>query len=275
MNAGNAKADKVGDERQDECISPTGSVAMTPQQRRFTSQTSLDTYRQLVVGERGWFYLLGFELYSLLLSGLPSLVGLVARRAVLPFFLAAARGKAVIGRGVSIRGPQRIRFGRHVLVDDYVSIDARVEPGDPDESGVYFGNNVVVGRQSIVVAKRGQIHLGDGCNVGSQCRIATQSKIEIGESVLIAAYVYVGPGNHQIEAASGEDAEKPLIEREMEIKGGVRIGAHSWIGTRATILDGVTIGREAIIGAHSLVTSDVPDRAIVAGTPARLIRFRE
>jgi acetyltransferase-like isoleucine patch superfamily enzyme len=54
----------------------------------------------------------------------------------------------------------------------------------------------------------------------------------------------------------------------------VRVGNDVWIGARAVILDGVSIGDGAIIGAGSVVTKDVPDYAIVAGTPARIIRFR-
>ena len=256
------------------------SPAMTPQQRKFTSQSSLDTYRQLMVGERGWGFLCGFELYSLFFGGMPTLLGLAARRALLPLFLASSvdatsRCTVAIGKGVTIRCPQRIRAGKGVVIDDYASVDVRVEADDPADCGIYLGNNVVVGRQSILVAKRGSIRLGDGCNIGSQCRIATQSVVELGESVLVAAYAYIGPGNHQIDSGASGDISKPLIEREMDIRGGVRIGAHTWIGTRATILDGVTIGRDAIIGAHSLVTQDVPDRAIVAGTPARVIRLRD
>jgi acetyltransferase-like isoleucine patch superfamily enzyme len=61
----------------------------------------------------------------------------------------------------------------------------------------------------------------------------------------------------------------------MEIKGGVDIGENCWIGARATILDGVTVGKNAVIGAHSLVKDDVPENAVVAGTPAKVIKVRD
>ena len=100
-------------------------------------------------------------------------------------------------------------------------------------------------------------------NIGSYCRIATQSVVEIGESTLIAAYCYIGPGNHQ------KEGEGPLISQKMEIRGGVRIGKNCWIGSGALIMDGVTIGDGAIIGAQSLVREDVAPGQVVVGTPAR------
>ena len=58
----------------------------------------------------------------------------------------------------------------------------------------------------------------------------------------------------------------------MEIKGGVKIGKHVWIGSGALIMDGVTIGDGAIIGAQSLIKEDVPPGATAVGTPARVIK---
>ena len=121
-----------------------------------------------------------------------------------------------------------------------------------------------MGRLSTITSKNGRITLEAGVNIGSYARIATQSKVHIGESTLIAAYAYIGAGNHQ-----PGDANTPLIEREMEIKGGVVIGKHCWIGAGAMILDGVTIGDGAVIGAQSLVNKDVPAGVTVVGTPAK------
>lgn len=245
-------------------------VALSQQQRKFSqSGGKLDLYRELLCGDAGWLEFLGFELYTSLLSGLPGLFGYGARSLVLPRFLRSARGGLAIGKGVTIRQPNRISVGRGVILDDYSVVDYRSQPND-QSGGITLEDHVLVGRNSLVVSKGGTIHLRAGCNLSSFCRIATQSRVDIGESVLIAAYAYIGPGNHQTG-----DLAQPIIEREMEIKGGVSIGANSWIGAHTIVLDGVKIGRDAIIGANSLVRDDIPDRAIAVGNPARVVRFRD
>lgn len=247
------------------------SVAMTPQQRRFaaSSHSRLASYKSLSVGEKGWCKFFCFELYNLFLLNLPTMFGLGLRQLIFPRFVKAYGHGSIIGRSVAVRHPHRIALGSNVVIDDNVTLDVRVV-SNKNSAGIEIGNNVFIGRHSIVSAKDASISLGDAVNISSHCRIATSSGIDIGSSVLIAAYVYIGPGNHSIDAS-----EMPLIEQPVENRGGVRIGAGSWIGTRATILDGVTIGRDAIVGAHSLVNSDVPERAIVAGTPARILRYRD
>jgi acetyltransferase-like isoleucine patch superfamily enzyme len=139
-----------------------------------------------------------------------------------------------------------------------------------DDASITIKDRVSIGRLSTIAAKHGHITLGDGCNIGSYCRIATQSRVDIGESVLIGAYCYVGPGNH-----TGGGEETPLIEQPMDIKGGVSIGSHAWLGARVTIMDGVRIGAHAVVGAHSFVKDDVPDYAVVVGTPARIVGSRK
>jgi acetyltransferase-like isoleucine patch superfamily enzyme len=66
----------------------------------------------------------------------------------------------------------------------------------------------------------------------------------------------------------------PVIQTDLVIKP-VRIGAHADIGVNAVVLPGVTIGKGAIVGAGAVVTRDVPPYAVVAGVPARLLRWRD
>ena len=242
----------------------TVTPAMSPQQAKFTdSQASgFSLYRNFVVGNASLTYFAYYELLTTFLSGLPGLVGFAARSLAYPTLLGGCGKRPAFGRGVIMRGPKSISLGNKTLIDDYAVLDVRGE-----NAALQCGNFVSIGRFSTVAAKGGQIQLGNAVNIGSYCRIATQSRIEVGESVLVAAYCYIGSGNHQ----SGDEGT-PLIERDMEIKGGVKIGAHAWIGAHSTVLDGVSIGERSIVGAHSLVRESIPADCVAVGSPAKVIK---
>ncbi len=236
--------------------------AMTPQQAELTDSAKfgIDGYRKFVVGaDSTWLDFLCYEFSYTLLSGLPGLIGYGARSVVYPWILKSCRSRPAIGRGVVVRGVKQIEFGSGVAVDDYAALDVRGRG-----ASLIFGDRCTVGRYTTIAAKGGSMVLGNGVNIGSYCRVATQSLVEIGESCLIAAFCYIGPGNHQ-------RGDGPLISQPMQIKGGVKIGKHVWIGAHSTILDGVSIGDGAIVGAHSLVKEDVPPGATVVGVPAKVI----
>ena len=239
--------------------------AMTKQQEKFTDigKSGLSLYKELVVGTGSWAYLFGFELATMALGNVAGILGYGLRSKIYPFLFSACGPSPVFGKGLVVRQLNSVSLGRGVLVDDYATLDVRGVNGS-----ISIGDRSTIGRFSMLVSKSASIRLGAGVNVGTSVRIASQSKVEIGDSTLIAAYAYIGPGNHQIG-----DSEKPLISQEMEIRGGVKIGSQVWIGARATVMDGVTIGDRAIIGAHSLVRDNVPAGAVVAGTPAKIIKY--
>lgn len=241
--------------------------AMSPQQKQVASGGKLKTYRDLVVGDESLVHFLGYECYQTFLSNLPGLLGYGLRGLAISSLLAKSAKGAAIGRSVNIRQPKRIKLGRGVVIDDFASLD--VKSSLNKSAGIEIGDSALIGRYSSIVARDAKIVLGRACNISSHCRIGSTAGITIGESVLIAAYVYIGPGNHRVE-----DLETPIMEQGMEEARGVVIGNNVWIGTKATILDGVTIGDNAIIGAHALVKDDVPAGAIVAGTPAKVLRMR-
>lgn len=236
---------------------------MTPQQAKFSSQKQgvLSLYRELVTGKASFAHFLYYELATMLCSGIPGLFGLAFRSFFYKPLFKKISGRLALGKGCVVRIPSQISVGKGVLIDDYAVLDVRSEGGS-----IELHDHAVIGRFTTIGAKGGPVTIGKASNIGSYCRIATQSKITIGESVLVGAYSYIGPGNHS------QEGDGPLISQAMDIKGGVSIGDHSWVGAGAIILDGVKIGKNCIVGAKALVKEDVPDGTTVVGIPARKIK---
>jgi acetyltransferase-like isoleucine patch superfamily enzyme len=95
-----------------------------------------------------------------------------------------------------------------------------------------------------------------------------QGGLEIGNDCLIASHVVFIPENHVF------DRRDVAIREQGGTRKGIRIGDDVWLATGAVVLDGVSIGRGAVIGAGSVVTKDIPDYAIAVGVPARVIGQR-
>ena len=128
------------------------------------------------------------------------------------------------------------------------------------------------GKPSIGFANRWilspELFIGDHTFIVHQCSFAIAKSITIGDRCLIAAEVQIQDNDgHPIDAIRRRDEPCPL-----ESVRPVVIGNDVWIGSRATILKGVTIGARSIVGAQAVVTKDVPPDSIVAGNPARVIR---
>lgn len=108
--------------------------------------------------------------------------------------------------------------------------------------------------------------IGNGCVFGRGLSIVAHERIEIGDDTVAGHYVFITDQNHGYE-----DLDLP-IGRQMWKNAPVRIGNSCWLGHGAIVLPGVTIADHVVVAAGSVVTSDVPDRCVVAGTPARIIR---
>ena len=98
--------------------------------------------------------------------------------------------------------------------------------------------------------------------------VFSASDVRCGRDTLIAAYTYLVGGGHDLDRI-----DVAIIEQARPSKG-ITIGSSCWLGAGVTVLDGVTVGRDAVIGANSVVTKDVDDFVVVAGSPAATIRRR-
>lgn len=111
-------------------------------------------------------------------------------------------------------------------------------------------------------------------NIGTNVTIQPMSYIEASGGVTIGSDTSIAHGvSIMSESHVTKDRKTPFKCQGMTYAP-VTIGEDVWIGAKATIMSGITIGNKAVIGANSVVTKDVPDYAIVVGAPARIIKYR-
>jgi len=117
------------------------------------------------------------------------------------------------------------------------------------------------------------IEIGKNVTLGDSVRIAANTRIRIGDDVLMGSKIYIADHNHGTydDRAPSDPHESPHL-RFLSSGDEVTVGNKAWIGESVTILAGASVGEGSIIGANSVVTSSIPSFAIAAGSPARVIK---
>lgn len=139
-----------------------------------------------------------------------------------------------------------IHIGRNTAIGPFCSLSVGMAPG-----------------QELLADK--MLEIGDHCLIGRGSSIAAHLQIVIGDGVYFGPNVFVTDQNH-----SNERTDIP-IGRQFRPETPVHIGAGSWLGTGVVVTPGVTIGKRVMVGANSVVTTDIPDDAVAVGAPARVI----
>lgn len=119
----------------------------------------------------------------------------------------------------------------------------------------------------ITLAPEATIEIGAGCFLNRGTMLAAQERIEIGDHVMFANGCFVSDADHRYD-----DPELPVTWQGFVARGPVRIGSNCWFGVHCVITGGVEVGDRAVVGANSVVTSDIPPGVVAAGAPARVIR---
>ena len=151
-----------------------------------------------------------------------------------------------IGKHLIAKGGVEVLCGTNVILGDHVRLGKDVYLGAFSSGHLKIGSHSYIGRFSIILAHK---------------------NVEIGNDCLIAPGCHITDVNHGF--ASGK-----LIREQKFVSKTIRIGNDVWIAAGCSILPGVRIGDGAVVGARSVVTTDVPERAIVVGAPARILGYR-
>jgi acetyltransferase-like isoleucine patch superfamily enzyme len=223
-------------------------------------------YSTLVVGRRSLGKLLRFEVINLLFSGVPGAFGLALRKAFFPFLFRKVGKGVVFGRNITLRHPHKIVIGDNCVLDDNVVLDAKGEKNE----GLRLGDNVYIGRNTILSCKEGSITIGDYTNIAANCSLLAETEITLGQYCFLAGHCFlVAGGNH-----SFNDVSRPIMFQPSVSKGGIRLGDDVWLGAGVIVLDGASIGRGAVVGAGSVVTGSLPEYAVAVASRRLVITDR-
>jgi acetyltransferase-like isoleucine patch superfamily enzyme len=160
---------------------------------------------------------------------------------------AAFGARSVISPPVTVRSPHRIEIGERVFVMPGAWLSVIEEhAGEAYEPRLCIGDRVQLGRHAVIAC------------VGS---------VEIEADVLTGDRVFIGDTSHDYRDPHTPVARQPMIDPKP-----VRIGRGAFLGIGAIVLSGVTVGENGYVGAGAVVTADVPERSVVVGNPARVIR---
>jgi len=144
---------------------------------------------------------------------------------------------------------------------------------------ITIGCNVVLGARGVLTAWESyvgqkfipEITIGDNTSIGEDYHITAINKIIIGNNVLMGKKITITDNSHgkiELEMLELSPKDRPLFS-----KGFVIIEDNVWLGDKVTVLAGVTIGKNTIIGANSVVTSNIPSNCVAAGVPAKIIKI--
>jgi len=150
-----------------------------------------------------------------------------------------------LGRRSRLVGPNMVHVGSGVAIGEYVWLNAK--------------DDLKSGKPTLII--------GDGTYIGRFVQINAWRSVIIGENVMIADRVFISDADHNYT-----DTNTPILLQGDSFIGSVFLGDGCWIGIGTVILPNVTVGKNAVIAANSVVTHDVPDFAVVGGIPAKIIK---
>jgi acetyltransferase-like isoleucine patch superfamily enzyme len=225
----------------------------------------LRKYQDLVIGNRKLSTLLFFELCLVFINPIQGALGLALRKLILPKLFSRVGSKVIFGHHLHLRSPGNIQIGNNTVIDDFATLSFR---GSTDQY-MSLGSNVLIGRQSMIKTRGGNIKIHDHVHIGPNCLLGSAEHLEIGEYTLIGFNCSIGGLQHGFE-----NSDKLIVKQALVSRGGVTIGRDVWLGGHVSVMDGVTIGDSSVIGAGSVVVNDIPPYSVAVGVPARVIRTR-
>jgi len=157
----------------------------------------------------------------------------------------------------------------HIVTEGFVFLGKNVEVyARPGYGRLVIGKWTHIGNGNAIRCHEGNLRIGEKCVFGKDNTVNCYLDIEIGAATIVADWVYICDFDHVFD-----DVTRPIKDQGI-VKSRVRIGPDVWIGTKATVLRGSTIGNGCVLAAHTVVTGAVPAYSVVAGIPGRVVKNR-
>lgn len=176
------------------------------------------------------------------------------------------RKKVYMGRGCSITNKSNIFFGKNVTIENNTIIDGYAL------EKLSIGHGSRIGAYSLVsctshLSKYGVgLKMGNNSAIGRFTEFGAAGGIEIGDDVIMGAYISFHSENHNFM-----DTTKLIREQGVSSKG-IKIGNDVWVGAKVTFLDGSVIGNHCVVAAGAVVKGVFPDHSVIGGVPAKIIK---
>ena len=148
-----------------------------------------------------------------------------------------------------------VRIGKHSIIDRYLG------------GTINIGAGSTVCRYCKIATCGGDLTIGNGVTIGDHAVLTAQGGITIGNDVIFADRVCLIANEHLYQ-----DTSSP-IKTQGSYSKPIAIGDGSWLGINVTVLQGTVIGKNCIVGAGSVVKGTFPDYCVIAGNPARIIKY--
>jgi acetyltransferase-like isoleucine patch superfamily enzyme len=175
-----------------------------------------------------------------------------------------------VGRSTRLLSPACFTAGDDVTIGDFSYLDCLCRRGVRIGHHTSIDRNLWLSCGGPTGSGTGYFEIGDYSYIGCNAVMgAGGGGIKIGNNVLIGQSVNMHSESHVIE-----DTSVPIRDQGISYQG-IVIEDDVWIGSKATILDGVVIGKGAVIGASSVVTKSIPPYGIAVGVPAKVIAMRD
>jgi acetyltransferase-like isoleucine patch superfamily enzyme len=155
--------------------------------------------------------------------------------------------RSFILRPFKISGRNCVHIGKHTVILSHLSVHAITR---------YAG-----------LTYQPRIEIGDDVYVGAHAYLTAIDRISIGDGCVLSDYVYITDEIHGMDPRAG-----PIMQQTLSSKGPVIIGPGSFIGFRAALLPGVTLGEHCVVGANSTVTRSFAAYSMIGGSPAKLLK---